>query len=211
MSLSTQTIQDKNALNSTAVILTLLKITIPNNPVVNLVANNENITWNGDEYIAFPFEFEDRKFSSQSELSQWTVKVSNANRVIEQYVQEYDLYLKQNGIQGNKIVCEIYAVNSNDLANTEPILYHNAYLAQPQTNAQWATFILEPDDPNQKIFPPRFISKNHCGWIFKSTQCGYAGVGAFCDKTLTTCRSYSNSSRFGGFPGVAGRGVIVAN
>jgi phage-related protein len=210
MALSSQTVQDKNALVTDAVFLILLKIEIPDTPTVYVTNNNESIDWNSNTYISFPFELEDINENTNSEVPEWTIKLSNANRVMERYLQEYDLYLKTNGIDGNEIKCTICVVNSNDLENTTPILEHNAVLSQPSTNAQWAIFKLSADSPYNKQFPPRKIMKNFCSWKFKSEQCGYSGDGDFCDKTLTTCRSYNNSPRFGGFIGVGGRGLVIA-
>ena len=209
MSLSNQTIQDKNALVTDAVFLVLLEIQIPDVPTIRLVNNTEDITWNSQLWQQFPFEFTDISEGSKSEVSQWDIKISNTNRVIERYLHKYNQYLKLNGVEGNDITCIIRVVNSKDLANTTAILEHTALLQQPTTNSQWATFKLSAKNPYNKQFPPRKIFKNFCGWKFKSTQCGYLGAGEFCDKTLTTCRSYSNSSRFGGFIGVVGRGLIL--
>ena len=209
MSLSNQTIQDKNALVTDAVFLVLLEIQIPDTPTVRLVNNTEDIIWSSYLWQQFPFEFSDISESSKSEVSQWTIKISNTTKAIERYLQEYDLYLKTNGIEGNDITCIIRIVNSKDLLNTTPILEYTALLQQPTTTPQWATFKLSAKNPYNKQFPLRKIFKNFCGWKFKSNQCGYAGTGDFCDKTLATCRIYSNSSRFGGFPGVAGRGLVL--
>jgi hypothetical protein len=45
-------------------------------------------------------------------------------------------------------------------------------------------------------------------------MCGYAGVTAMCDKTMTACRAMSggsNSARFGGFPGIGLGGLRLAS
>lgn len=217
MALSSQTIQDKNALNTDAVLITLLEIQIPaidevteektiNN--IYVTSDNADTIWNGNTYLPFHFEMDDKSFSSKSEVVQWSIKVSNVTRVMEQYVQDYDLFLKQYGIDGNKIICYIRVVNSKDIDNTTPIVEHRAILSQPKTNAQWATFVLSPNNLSKTQFPFRKILKNFCDWKFKSTKCGYLGEGQFCDKTLTTCRTYENSPRFGGFIGV-GEGVTL--
>lgn len=207
--LSNQTILDKNSLSTGAVFLVLLEIIIPNTPTVRLVNNTEDITWNSDLYQQFPFDFTDMSQTTKSEVSQWSLKISNSTRAIERYLQEYDFYLKQNGIDGNEITCTIRVINTNDILNTTPILEHTALLQQPTTTPQWATFKLSAKNPYNKQFPPRKIIRNFCAWKFKGLQCQYAGTGVFCDKTLTTCRSYSNNPRFGGFVGVAGRGIVL--
>jgi len=43
-----------------------------------------------------------------------------------------------------------------------------------------------------------------CNFIFKSSQCGYAGAETWCDKTLTRCTELSNEDNFGGFPDLPG-------
>lgn len=207
--LSNQTIQDKNALATDAVFLVLLEIQIPDTQTVYLVNNTEDIVWNGNTWQKFPFDFNDISQNTNGETPQWTVKVSNVNRVMERYLQQYDQYLKQHGIDGNDIICVIRVVNSKDLLNTTPIVEYTALLQQPTTTPQWATFKLSAKNPYNKQFPPRRIMKSFCSWKFKSVQCGYSGSGEFCDKTLTTCRAYNNSPRFGGFVGVSSRGLII--
>ncbi len=43
-----------------------------------------------------------------------------------------------------------------------------------------------------------------CNFIFKSSQCGYAGAETWCDKTLTRCEELNNQDNFGGFPDLPG-------
>jgi len=48
----------------------------------------------------------------------------------------------------------------------------------------------------------RTLSKHSpsCRWKeFKSTECNYAGVGTWCDRTYTRCAALTNSTNFGGF------------
>jgi len=207
--LSPQTVVDKNALSTDAVFLVLLEIQIPDTPTVYLVNNTEDIIWNGKTWQNFPFELQDINQGTDGSVPTWVVKISNVNRAIEQYLQRYDLYLKQHGIDGNEITCIIRVVNNKDLGNLEPITEHEAILSQPTTDPTWATFNLSAKSPYNRQFPPRKILKSFCAWQFKSVQCGYTGTAQYCDKTLTTCRLLENSQRFGGFPGVAGRGLLL--
>lgn len=195
-----------NKMASDAVIYLLADIHIPNLETIYICANGSPI-WNGNQYQEVEFDMEDLGFTSKSEVPEWVIKFSNINRVFEAYLQQYDLFLKQNGIHGNDINIDIRFVSSKELNNLEPIQHFKATLNQPSTNSLWATFRLSPRNPYNKTFPPRKILKNFCGWKFKSPQCGYVGSEVFCDKTLTTCRKYNNSPRFGGFIGVGARGL----
>lgn len=211
MALSSQTIQDKNALTTDAVFLLLLEINIPDTDTIYLVNNTEDITWNSNTYLHFPFEIDEIPETSSGETTQFEIKVANANRVMEKYLQDYDLYLKTNGIDGNSITCTLSVVNTKDIDNTEAILSVDGILGQAATTPQWATFTFTAKNINSKQFPNRKIFKNFCGFKFKDERCGYTGTGLVCDKTLTTCRAYNNSPRFGGFIGVAGRGVTIVS
>lgn len=198
--------EEFNKLASPNIILVLLDINIPNTPTFYVTNNNENVTWNGNEYISFDFELEDISFSSKSEVTEWVVKFSNVNRVIEAYLQNYDLYLKQNGVQGNDITLDLRTVSSGDLGNLTPIQHYQSILNQPSSDAQWAVFKLTPKNTFNSTFQ-RKIHKNFCSWKFKGAECGYVGTAQVCDRTLTTCRAYNNAPRFGAFAGVGARGI----
>jgi|LGOV01.1.fsa_nt_gb lambda family phage minor tail protein L len=211
MVLSTQTTADINNLSTDAVFLHLLEISMPNQASVYIVNNTENITWNGNEYLMFPFDFEDLSESSTASVPQWTMRISNVNRVMERHLQEYDRYLKLNGIEGNEITCTIRLVNSKELENTEPITEYESVLSQPSTDARFATFKLSAKSPYNHNFPTRKILKNFCGFKFKGLICKYNGDAEFCDKTLVNCRTYGNSHRFGGFISASGSGITLVN
>ena len=38
-----------------------------------------------------------------------------------------------------------------------------------------------------------------CPWVFKGTECGYAGAGAWCDQSFSRCAELANQANFGGF------------
>ena len=38
-----------------------------------------------------------------------------------------------------------------------------------------------------------------CPWVFKGTECGYAGAGAWCDQSYSRCAELGNQANFGGF------------
>jgi hypothetical protein len=44
---------------------------------------------------------------------------------------------------------------------------------------------------------------------FKGIRCGYAGINTTCDGQLSTCTSYGNQVRFGGFPDSPTPGTVI--
>lgn len=196
--LSSVAIQEKNKIaNSDSVFLLCMEIDIPTlTENIKIVANTENITWRGDEWIAFPFELDEISESDSGEVPRVDVKVSNVSREIEFYIHEYDRYCKENGF--SPIWCYIYVVNSLNLDSDDPERELFFELVQPKTNPQWVTFTLGASNPFNIRFPKRRMIPK-CSWKFKSDECGYSGSAINCNKTLNRCKELNNTARFGGW------------
>jgi len=239
--ISSYGILEKNKLTSNTVWLLMLQITIPGvGTPIRITSNNESVTWRDEPWIAFPFELDDISDESKGEVPQVTLRVSNVSRVMESYLQAFDLYTKTNGY--SPIEVRIYVVNNMgsfssgvvtdttadgavtettedgattdelyDIVNPDAEVEHVFELMNPKTNSMWATFVLGAANPFRKRYPQARILKNHCRFIFKDAWCKYVGGETICDKTLTRCRALSNSVNFGGFPGVGSGGIKVAS
>lgn len=205
MSLSSNVIQHKNSLASSDGIFVLLKAEIPSlGSPVYLANNNEDVTWNSQTWQKFGFDIDEITEDSDGSIPEVTISVANASRMMEAYIIEYDLWLKTN--YHENIKATIYIVSEADLANTTPIASYKFDVGKFTTNPEWVEFTLTFENFYIKRFPKNRIMRNSCRWVFGSTQCGYSIVGSeTCNKTLTACRSYNNSSRFGGFPSVGGK------
>ena len=202
--ISSIAVTEKNKLNNAdSVFLVALKITIPGfvDPIY-LVANNEDITWQGETWRAFPFEINELT-EVTGERPRVEVRVANASREMELYVHEYDRYNKINGY--SPITCNIYVVNSLNLASATPEVEHEFLLLQPKSSPQWVTFILGASNPWNYRYPQARMTPS-CRWRFKGTQCQYAGLEETCNKTLGRCRELANSERWGG---AFGRGTTL--
>lgn len=207
MALSLTAIQEKNKLGTDSVFAVLLEIIIPATPTIYITSNGDDIIWNSQTWLAFPFDISELNEDGKGEIPQWTIELDNRQRIIEQYLQTYDQYLKANGIDGNEIKCNCYVVNTKDLANPEAVKTVYFELSQPTTTPEKATFILTADSPFNIMTPKRKFIKQFCYWKFKGTECGYVGAETTCNKTLTRCQELNNSPRFGGFAGVGYGGV----
>ena len=211
--LSSIAITEKNKLATDGIWYLALEITIPGvGTPVRVVRNNENITWDSETWIAFPFELDEIGEEAKGEVPEVVLRVSNVSRVMESYLQSYDAYTKANGY--TPIEVTIYVLNSKNLASATPEVAHYFELIQPKTDPLWATFRLGAANPFLKRFPKHRMTKNHCRFVFKGALCGYTGVTTTCNKTLTACRSMaggSNSARYGGFPGIGTGGIRLVS
>lgn len=219
LTISSVALAEKNKLSSDGIWYLALRITVPGlSDPIQIVRNNENVQWptgSGPEgtWIAFPFELDEIGEESSGEVPQVELRISNISRVMEQYLQTYDEYVKSDGF--SPIEMNIYVINSKNLASSTPEVEHVFELIQPKTNSQWATFILGASNPFNQRYPQFRLLKNHCRFNFNYPSgndlfCGWAGTGfTTCGKTLTDCRDRSNSTRFGGSPGVGSGGLRI--
>ncbi len=210
--LSSLAIEEKNKLNTDSVFLVCLRIIIPGvEEIIRIVSNSENIIWQHPEdsaaetWVAFPFQINEISEGSSGEVPCVTIQVSNISRVMDQYLQFYDAYIKANGYSPSTV--SICVVNTRVIATypaAEPEVEHTFELQQPKCDAQWATFVLSAGNPYMRRFPQNRILRNHCRYKFKGDdgRCGYTGAETTCDHTLIQCRARNNSIRFGNAPGV---------
>ena len=196
---SLTTINDLNKLGGEGVLLVCVKLEISGQSNIYLVNNKENITFKSNEYIAFPFTISEIT-SGKGEVPQFSLQIDNTTRAINSLMIQYDIYLKQNGIEGNKVFATLYVVNTIDLS--EEVLAEKFELVSWDINNQWASFKMGASNPFQRSYPPRKLFNAFCGFKFKDSRCGYSGAETVCNKTLVRCRQLNNSVRFGGFPSV---------
>ncbi|MCX7779606.1 MAG: DUF1833 family protein [Negativicutes bacterium] len=202
--LSVAAILEKNKLSSDGAWLVLLEIAI-GTTIIRICRNTEDIIWNGQTWIAFPFELEDVSEDSKGELPQVTVKVSNVLRTIQRYLEE------SNGGIGASVTLRV--VHSEHLDLTDPEIEETFTVVATKTDTQWVYFILGGDDPSRRRVPERRYLKDFCPFTYGGIECGVsAAVKATypaCNKTLAHCRQRGNSVRFGGEPAIPAGGIYA--
>ena len=171
---------------------------------IYITNNNEDVIWDSITWQTFGFKLDDITENSDGSIPEIKINVNNSSRVLESYIIDYNLWLKQNYHENIKVT--IYLVSSADLTNTTPIASYKFDVGKFSSDQDWVTFTLTFENFYIKRFPKNRILRNSCRWRFGSLQCGYTPtLGQTCDKTLTTCRSYNNSGRYGAFPSVGGK------
>lgn len=199
--------EEKNKLNTDSVFLIALEITIPDvvDPI-KIVNNNEDIVWNGVTYQAFPFEIEEFSDNTAGEITEFQIKVGNANNIIGSYLRVYDAYVKNNGFEPIQVSMSV--INTNNLSSATPEIQHLTTLIKPSISYEQVTFTLGGVNAYNKTVHKKMY-RNNCRFKFKSTQCGYSGSATTCNKTYSRCKELSNQTRFGGFPLIGNKGVSL--
>lgn len=199
--ISAVAILEKNKLASTGAWLILLDVAIPAVVSLSLVMNTENITWQGREYVAFPFDIGETHEDSRGEIPAITLKVSNVSQAVQQYIEQ------GGGGVGAQVTIRI--VHSDHLDNPVAEIEERFVCESCKADASWVEFTLGPGDPASIRRPERRFLKNFCPYPYKGLECGAASPETGCNKTLSDCRRRGNAARFGGEPSIPQGGIYV--
>lgn len=162
---------------------------------------NENVTFDGQEYVAFPITHDTVSENASGEIDSLQVKVSNVSRLIQSYLEVYDL-------RNKKVMIRL--VWKDRLSYPDDKLDFNYFIDSYTASSTVVDFTLLPKtDLLGSMLPARTYSRNYCQWKFKSTECGYSGSETSCGKTKARCKELSNYVRFGGFPSIPTRQISV--
>lgn len=202
--LSKAAILEKNRVASDGAYLILLKIEVEEGLTINLVRNTDNITWRNTEWVAFPFTLGDSSSSSENEVQEITIQVSNINRIIQGYIEQ------AKHVTSSKVT--LYVVNSNLVSEDAPLIEEYFGVKKISCTDEWVSITLG-SAYGQTRRPCRRYIKNCCNSVYGSQRCGVSSsVKAkypTCSHTLSACRERNNSSRYGGFPLIAQGGIYV--
>ncbi|MCA9400388.1 MAG: DUF2163 domain-containing protein [Candidatus Omnitrophica bacterium] len=164
---------------------------------------DSNVTFNGDVYTAFPITHEFIAESGNQEIPQIKVRASNVSRYVQAYLEQYDF-------RGKRV--DIILVWANQLSNPDVKIVDTFYIDSYTANEQDVEFTLTSKfDVLDVPLPSGKYLRTHCRWVFKSTQCAYAGAEGSCNRTFQRCQELNNVVRFGGFPSIPIRRLYVAS
>jgi lambda family phage minor tail protein L len=180
----------------------------------NLNSNGELI-WAGNNYLRFPVEAEGFEYSGNGQLPRPKIRVSNIMGTITAL-----LLSLPDGMEGAKVTrirtLARYIDGGNFPGSTNPY-------GTPDPTAEFPREIYYVDRKTVETrdvvefelaaafdlagvrAPKRQCIANICQWVYKSTECSYAGGLPTCTKTLDDCKAHFGATAdlpFGSFPGV---------
>ena len=196
---------EKNQLASGNAFLVLLEIQLVDsttNQVVDtiyVVNNNEDIVYKLQTYTAFPF---DLKLSKDSHgIPEVTLSAKDYQKTLLTHLNALQ------GATGSTIIMRV--INSGNLT-ADPEMEERFDVVGAGASDFGISIKLGAENPLQRRFPQMLQMRDRCRWHYKSPECGYVGAIATCDLSLqgtNGCTAHNNSHRFGGFPGLKGRGI----
>lgn len=197
ISLSAISKAEKNKLYTDSCFLILLEVRLQE--TVYICYNNEDVTWKGQTYQAFPFEIGE-VLEDETTDPNISLKVSNVARGLQWYVED-----SGGGVGTEVILRVVNSLNMDGDADLEEYFVVTAC----KIDEQWIDFTLGNGYSAKTRRPLDRYMKNNCPFQFKGIRCGYNGAQTSCLHTLADCRAHNNSERFGGFPGIDQKGVYA--
>ena len=169
---------------------------------LNFAEYDADIVFAGVTYSRFPIKHSNIGENSSGETDQFSVTVSNVDRMIQAYLELYDF-------RGKKVT--VTMVWANQLADTDACITWDYYIDNYTANEDAVEFTLSSKfDVLDVQLPAGTYHRNNCRWKFKSAECGYAGAQTTCDKRKATCRdTMNNLARYGGFPSIPSVRIAV--
>lgn len=204
-SLSVATAIEKNKLASNTPFLVCLDVTIidPNTlqvvDTMYLVRNNEDLTYNGNTYVATPFEIQLGKQSGG--IPQVNLSISDYSRAVQSRLEAYG------GGISSKVTVTV--VNADNL-DQPPEVVEFFQVVGASAASYKISFQLGAENPLLLNFPRGRQLRDRCRWTYMGAECRYAGNLPTCDLSLkgaNGCQAHGNTINFGGLPGVSASGA----
>lgn len=172
-----------------------------------------DIVWQGSTYSAFPIEAGGFEISGKGTLPRPTISVANVDGTVGLLVRDLEDLIGATVTRKRTLVKYLDAVNFtggvNPTADTTQYLPDDVYLVERKSveTKDVITFELASAlDVHGVRVPRRLIQATICPWVYKGSECGYAGGLPTCTYTLTDCKTHFGTGvdlPFGGFPGAA--------
>lgn len=162
----------------------------------------ENVTFDGVEYLAFPLAHDTIGENTQGEIEAIKLTVCNISRLIQSYLELYDLKDKK------VLVRLVWKDHLDDPDNKMDFVYFIDSYTANENNVEFT--LLPKVDVLGLTIPRRVYSRYYCGWRFKGSECAYAGSESSCNRTKQRCKELANFARFGGFPSIPSRQLYVS-
>jgi lambda family phage minor tail protein L len=176
--------------------------------------NNGEVTWNGNAYTRFPVEADGFEYSGNGQLPRPKIRVSNILSTITAL-----LLSLPDGLEGAKVTRIRTLARYLDAVNfpggvspytpdptaefPQEIYYVDRKVIETRDVVEFE--LAAAFDLSGVRAPKRQCIANICQWVYKSTECSYAGALPTCLKTLTDCKVHFGETAelpFGSYPGI---------
>lgn len=218
-------IEEKNKTSQAQPWLVFLKlVNVAGDVTINLVRNTENITFKGEEYIAFPFELDAIPEATRGSIPTMSIKVSNVDRQIQSYVEQDPTF--GSGWSVTLSLAHVSQLSGTEIEGKVAEIEHTWKSIDVVATSEWLTINLGVPNPMLIQFPRQKYTGGFCQRTFDDGRgCPYSKQGkpgfTTCKRTLSECKLRFDEKRvnslgekiglpFLAFNGIETRGIYNA-
>lgn len=159
---------------------------------------DDEVVYQGKTYLPTAVQHSTISQNTGGQMGDVTLSVGNLDRIIQKYIDDYELI-------GKKVRVIQFFIGSST-GNVQGTFRIEGITVKKDA----AAFTLSVGcNYLQASFPSRLASSRHCMWQFKSSECGYTGSDENCSKTIEDCIEKGNVHRVGCFPGIINERIYV--
>jgi len=144
----------------------------------------------GNKYINdYGFTVSNVEYASSPSVDQMNVDIANASKA-------FSAILLGEDVRNKVCIFGVGVIHDNHTIIGREDLFRG-FLADYEIDEDTAhlTIVNELILWNKKA---KRVAQTTCPWTFKGTECGYAGMGLWCDQTYDRCSDLGNQDYFGG-------------
>lgn len=157
-----------------------------------------DIVWQGTTYTAYPVKAEGFEISTKGTLPRPSISVANIDGMLGILVADLEDLIGATVTRKRTLLKFLDAANfvgGNPDANPSVHYADDIYEVERKVSEDKEKVVFElvaSLDAHGQMLPRRIIQATICGWVYKGTECGYAGGLATCNK------SYNSTTGDGG-------------
>ena len=194
-------IEEKNKVSQDQPWLLFLTLTnVAKTLTLRLVRNTENITYKGEEYIAFPFDIDNVPEASKGSLPTLAVRVANTDRQIQSYIEQDDTF--GSGWEVLITLAHVSQLNGTTELNQVAEIEHKFQSLDLIADNEYLVINLGVRNPMLVQFPRQQFAGGFCQRTFDDgVGCPYATQGKAgttfeqCKRTLANCKERFDTNR----------------
>ena len=144
--------------------------------VLRIVSNNEDITYNGNTFVALDFEIDDIPQPTKGQIPTFNLKISNVDKIVQGYVESDVTFMSGWGIK--LMVVSGVQIDSNNNVTSTPEIEHTFTILNCNADEKYVTFSIGRENPLKIQFPTKKYSTGFCQHNFNDgIGCDYTNKG----------------------------------
>jgi len=185
-------------------------------------ASGNLVATDSQTYIGLPVQRDIISNSTDGQIAEITISIPNTDRVVESVIQSKE-YLRGREVHiitgfAKHLPSGATAKHIGSSPDRFAVMKEKLYVDSTTSDENVVSFSCKPKFVIKNMILPGRLYSRVCAWAFKDkyreTECDpdsniSATTFPHCDGTLDNCRARNNESRFGGFPSIPSRGIVI--